>query len=634
MQKYFRPRLSQRLYQSMRVYHFLAIATAILLTALFKQYTDSPILLYWLSYMVIVNLGLIILGYGYGRILPEDKAWSWTRCYTLLHTLACLGWGASAIILFSPLAPWQEFTLALLLANVAVASFIPQTQFKPLPYITVGGILVPTLVCLLVEQDSLREDLLFSLILAVFCIDILKRASETSNKLLRSEDEAAELENVRRVFTNINHESPDRIDSLTGLPHYDHFIQRLEDSNASGQCPYAVIALGIKNYDALSLAYSPKGFKELLIMLSRRLCDLNGGKVWVAKEVTDEFLIGFECRNPRLLQGVLNEIQGIARDASESMVQYGGFEFTHGHMLYEGEETRLLSDVEDAIFTMRTQKSRDAGTQALNSQTRQNFQRLSMLRSELKGALARGELSLHVQPKISVSNRNNCSGEALLRWNSPKLGAVPPDEFIPIAEHLHLIEEIGEWVLQQGVAILNANELSGPYSLAVNVSIEQLKNPDFHQSVAAHLAAIRRKDRQLEIEVTESIDINEPENVVHNLARIRELGIRVSLDDFGVGYSSLSYLTTLPIDVLKLDRYFIADVPGNPKSENLVESVIALAQNLGLKIVAEGVEDEHQIAWLEEHGCDYIQGYYYSKPLSLDDFFIWQASGMGVRRQA
>jgi EAL domain-containing protein (putative c-di-GMP-specific phosphodiesterase class I)/DNA-binding NarL/FixJ family response regulator len=250
------------------------------------------------------------------------------------------------------------------------------------------------------------------------------------------------------------------------------------------------------------------------------------------------------------------------------------------------------------------------------------------IKSELPGALSRDELSLVYQPKIRLSDNSLCGAEALLRWNNPALGEISPVTFIPVAEQLGAINSIGEWVMktaaQQWFARGTASHSRA--RISVNVSSVQLAASDFINQVATAISCSTISAELFELELTETQMMRNVEDNIVLLRELRELGIKISIDDFGTGYSSLNYLNRLPLDVLKIDRSFIHPLAGQKSSANLVRNLIQLGSDLGLEIVAEGVETLEQLEMLRAMGCHVVQGYYFSKPLALADFERFESS--------
>jgi EAL domain-containing protein (putative c-di-GMP-specific phosphodiesterase class I) len=234
----------------------------------------------------------------------------------------------------------------------------------------------------------------------------------------------------------------------------------------------------------------------------------------------------------------------------------------------------------------------------------------------LRRALERGEFCIHYQPQFDLQSGRMAGQEALLRWNNPKLGAVPPDRFIPVAEESGLIVPIGTWVLEEACRQTAAWRDAG-YGLngvSVNVSAIQFGRPDFVDTVGEALHATGLDPKLLELELTESLVIRDVRESAHQMEKLRKLGVQISVDDFGKGYSSLSYLQRLPIDVLKLDRSFVEELKSSANNSSLVQGIVSLAHGLGIRVTAEGVETEQQLELVHSSGCDKVQGFLLGRP--------------------
>ncbi|MEW5769004.1 MAG: EAL domain-containing protein [Pseudomonadota bacterium] len=244
------------------------------------------------------------------------------------------------------------------------------------------------------------------------------------------------------------------------------------------------------------------------------------------------------------------------------------------------------------------------------------------METRLRRAVAQNELRIHFQPQVDIRSDTIVGAEALVRWQSPDEGMVPPGRFIPIAEQTGLIESIGHWVLletcRQGKRWLDAG--LPPLTLAVNVSPRQVMHGDLAETVAQILRETGFPAQRLELEMTESALMEAQEHVLDVLRRLRALGVRIAIDDFGTGYSSLAYLKRFPIDVLKVDKSFVDDIPRLSDDMEITATIIAMAHSLRLKVMAEGVETTAQLDFLKAHGCDFYQGYLKSRPLPAEQF--------------
>ncbi|MBV4455573.1 MULTISPECIES: GGDEF/EAL domain-containing response regulator [Pseudomonas] len=242
------------------------------------------------------------------------------------------------------------------------------------------------------------------------------------------------------------------------------------------------------------------------------------------------------------------------------------------------------------------------------------------LENALRQAVERSEFSVHYQPKVEVASGRICALEALLRWERPNYGAVSPAMFVPILESLGLIVPVGRWVIDtvcQQIAEWQSGDI-GPVEVSVNVSGHQLIEGDLIADIARILAQTGVAPDLLEVELTEGSLMENTQHTIASLQRLHAMGVKISIDDFGTGYSSLAYLRRFPIDTLKIDIAFIREVTTNPQDAAITRTIIELAHSLKLRVVAEGVETQAQLAFLKEAGCDQIQGYLFSRPLPVD----------------
>lgn len=248
------------------------------------------------------------------------------------------------------------------------------------------------------------------------------------------------------------------------------------------------------------------------------------------------------------------------------------------------------------------------------------FPKEALMEAHLRRAIEFNELSIHLQPQMDLITKRIDSFEALLRWNNRKFGFVSPAQFIPIAEASGLIIEIGDWILEQVCRYQAEWREKGyrPVRIAVNISPKQFRQENFARKIEALLNKYDVSPNYLEVEITESSMTN-MEDTFSTLTELKRLGVYVSVDDFGTGYSSLSYLKRYPIDIIKIDQSFIADIEKDHKNEAIIKAILLLSHNLGLEVVAEGVEEQFQEDFLKEYRCQKVQGYYYNKPLPVDD---------------
>jgi EAL domain-containing protein (putative c-di-GMP-specific phosphodiesterase class I) len=244
------------------------------------------------------------------------------------------------------------------------------------------------------------------------------------------------------------------------------------------------------------------------------------------------------------------------------------------------------------------------------------------LENQLRQALDQGEFVLHYQPKVNLASGKVTSAEALIRWNDPRTGLVPPGRFIPVLEETGLIYEVGRWALRQAIEDYLRWRSAGlaAVRIAVNVSPLQLRNRGFIAEIEQAIGIDAHAAAGLELEITESLIMEDIKHNIASLQAIRAMGVTIAIDDFGTGFSSLSYLAKLPVDTLKIDRSFVIDMTAAPEGLALVQTIISLAHSLKLKVVAEGVETEEQSRLLRLLSCDEMQGFLFSKPVPGEIF--------------
>ncbi|HYA41113.1 MAG TPA: EAL domain-containing protein [Syntrophobacteraceae bacterium] len=278
----------------------------------------------------------------------------------------------------------------------------------------------------------------------------------------------------------------------------------------------------------------------------------------------------------------------------------------------------LLKNADAAMYSAKEQ-GRNNYQFYSKTMNASSFERLSM-ENALRKALDRREFLVYYQPQVNIDSGKTVAMEALLRWEHPERGLVSPADFIPLAEETGLIVPIGEWVLGEACAFNRTLQKMGlpPRRISVNISSVQFRPKSLVQTIARVLKASGLDPRWLEVEVTESAIMKNMEQASGILHELKQMGLRVAIDDFGTGYSSLAYLKRFPLDLLKIDRSFIRDIPGDRDNEAIAAAIIVLAHSLKLEVIAEGVETEDQLEFLRDHGCDQVQGFIFSRPLPAE----------------
>ncbi len=416
-------------------------------------------------------------------------------------------------------------------------------------------------------------------------------------------------------------------DHLTGLTNRALFQDRLEQALARAKRSGALVALMFLDLDRFKAVNDTLGHGTGDLLLKKVAERLEGSvreTDTVARIGGDEFGI--------ILEG-LTEAQDaalVARKIIDKLVQpfvLDGHEVfvttSIGIAVYPSSNgDSLLTDADSAMYCAKEQgrNTYRFHTPEMNAQVRE---RLNM-ESKLRRALDQEEFLLYYQPQVDLTTGMIVGTEALLRWQHPELGLVSPGKFIPVLEDIGMIVRVGEWVLQTACRQSKAWQRDGfpPLRMAVNISARQFSRRDLIDTVAGVLTETGLDPNYLELEITESLlmeDIKANSRLLDELKTSVE-GLRVSIDDFGTGYSSLSYLKTFPIDLLKIDQSFIRDITTNSDDAAITTTIIVLAHNLRLKVIAEGVETEEQMTYLREKGCDEAQGFYFSRPLPADEF--------------
>ena len=261
------------------------------------------------------------------------------------------------------------------------------------------------------------------------------------------------------------------------------------------------------------------------------------------------------------------------------------------------------------------------------------LERLSLI-NDFKNAVSEGQLELHYQPKMDMKSGIITHTEALVRWQHPSLGMIPPDNFIPVAEQTGQINELTFWVMETAINQQKIwLEQGMDINIAINISAESLRDPTFYDFVFSTLANAQVEPSKVTLEVTESAVVEDPETAIALLQRFKDSGIFLSIDDYGTGYSSLAQLKQLPVHELKIDKSFVQRLEQDPDDQIIVRSTIELAHNMGLTVVAEGIEDQFALDWLGEHGCEKAQGYFISRPQPAETLTVWLKQQKGHNQQ-
>ena len=441
-------------------------------------------------------------------------------------------------------------------------------------------------------------------------------------------------------------------DKITGLPNrillkrlLAHALQRAKQQNRH----LAVLTVNLDHFnrinDTLGYSLGDELLQEVALRLSRELRNssltrggtygiLEGRSDAIAHLGGDEFVL------------VLNEIRGsedagtVARRVADILAAPFSLKENEVHITPSIGISVFPDDSQDGEILLKQSgqalnHAKAEGrncykfyTAAMNARA---FERLSM-EANLRKALEQEQFRLHYQPKVDIRTGQVVGMEALVRWENPDLGLVLPARFIPVAEERGLIIPLSEWALREACQQMVAWRSEGipPLRVSVNLSASQFSQKDLLATLERTLRETGMDPCWLELEITESLLMRDVETTIARLTSFQDLGIEISIDDFGTGYSSLAYLKRFSINALKVDQSFIREIPHDPDDAAIVRAVVALGHSLRLRVVAEGVEHESQLAFLKELGCDEVQGYYFSRPLSSDAFAEWVMSRQPV----
>jgi diguanylate cyclase (GGDEF)-like protein/PAS domain S-box-containing protein len=416
-------------------------------------------------------------------------------------------------------------------------------------------------------------------------------------------------------------------DELTGIPNRVKFSRTLNlaiESARHQDGKFAVLFIDLDRFKTINDSLGHALGDTLLKETAARLGQVLGSNDAIARLGGDEFVVLVEGA------GEIEQVKAVAREILSAVtkpVDLMGHECrvtaSIGISMYPADgrdEQALMKNADIAMY-----RAKDEGKNNYRFYSRdimgRAIERL-MLETSLRRALERNEFFLYYQPKQNLATGQITGVEALLRWNHPELGKLSPSQFIPLAEDAGLIVPIGKWVLETACAQSMAWQRDGllPIGMAVNLSARQFADENLLKNVAAALRETGLAPELLELEITESMVMQNAEQAIKLLTAIKKMGVRLAIDDFGTGYSSMALLKRFPIDVLKIDRSFICEIPKNAEDNAIAEAIINMGKALSLIVVAEGIETSEQETFLRNHGCDEIQGYYFSRPLAHDEF--------------
>ncbi len=423
-------------------------------------------------------------------------------------------------------------------------------------------------------------------------------------------------------------------DALTGLPNRALFMDRLQHAittsqRRAGTPYYAVLFCDIDRFKVINDSLGHPIGDQLLLIVGRKLIDCVRPGDTVARMGGDEFAILLESIGD--FSHAKEVAERVKKILSTPITIKGNDIFASlsigiaiGTEQYERPEQALR----DADIAMYEAKSRgNASYEVFDAKMHANILDRMQLETDLRGAVDRKEFILYYQPIIDLKTQRATGFEALVRWNHPKRGLIYPLEFIPLAEETGLINNIGDWILLEACHELKRlqmqNPMQPPLTMSINISIKQFAQQDLVSKLSRFLLETEIDPHTLALEITESMIMANADAAAETMNRLREMGIRLHIDDFGTGHSSLSYLHRFPVNALKIDRSFICKLTADGANKEIITSIISLAKNLHVDVIAEGVEKGYQLSNIKELNCGYCQGFLIARPMAEDEIDAW-----------
>jgi diguanylate cyclase (GGDEF)-like protein/PAS domain S-box-containing protein len=409
-------------------------------------------------------------------------------------------------------------------------------------------------------------------------------------------------------------------DTMTGLPNRTLFMDRLKQAMATAdrnQRGLAVLLLDLNRFKEINDTKGHGVGDLVLVEVGRRFQSMVREEETLARLAGDEFALVAEASDQLAAFVVAERLQQVLFDSIEADGHTFAVEASIGISFYPQDGTTVEDLLKRADIAMYRAKDSGGGYRAYQPEMSAGLAERVQMAKDLSRALLAGKLELYFQPKVTLSTGKLNGAEALLRWNDPERGWINPAEFIPIAEARGMMNALGKWVLAEACRQMREWQEAGlhfPGRLAVNISTQQLEETDFADNVRSTVSEAQLMPTCLELELTESGLMGNVERAIVIMDALKRIGFSLSIDDFGTGYSSLSYLKRLPADTLKIDISFVRDMLHDHHDYTIVNTIIGMARNLGLKATAEGVEEVAQADALLALGCDEAQGYYFGRP--------------------
>lgn len=577
----------------------------------FYKYTPIHLLIGWVIVFDFMMLALSALYFVYLKQKDKFTPLTWERAYSVMMIGCAMAWVPCIYLMPNDMTRQYLALIALFLATTGYGTGTIG-QFK-LCAITLSIILVPIILWALYQGGIFYNIIAtYSGIYLGFMLGANYRSTQWFKDSLR-----LKLENTL-VSYQANHDLLTNLPNQRLLPQYiESAIQLVKGTDQT----FALICFSLNRMEMINDSLGHHAGDEIIQAVTKRLTNVINAQYIITISRKDSFNILLVSVKPeeieekaQVLFSVLDEPfylqeKGVKLTASMGISVYGR----------DGEDAQSLLSNADAAM-LQAKQSGGNYLEFYRAEINAQMPKQLELETDLHAVLKKNQLQVYYQPLINVKTGEICGMEALLRWLHPTRGFISPMHFIPIAEATGLIVPIGEWVLKEACKQTRLWHEMGYTSLkvAVNLAEKQLRHEGINDMVKRTLEETGFDKKFLELELTETAILDE--TVIPRIQEFKNMGLALAVDDFGTGYSGLSYLKRFSIDKLKIDQSFIRDIPANNDSMTIVSAIIAMGRELGVKTLAEGVETEEQVQFLKGKGCDFIQGYYYSKPLEVQYF--------------
>ncbi len=624
------------LYDSLPLALTAVVINGGILAAVQRSVISQPLISLWFGSLLAVTLLRFGLYHGYRHRSHSADPVPWFKLFLIGALGSGLIWGSTAYLMFPERDPVHQLFVIFVVGGMSAGAVTTLAA----SFLALLFFLLPAMgpvIFRLYQLDAPLSDVMAAML--VLFLAMISIAARRSRKLIM--ESLVRRYEHQRTEAAMEHQA--HHDSLTELPNRRLLVHRLEQEISRSRRHRflaAVLFIDIDRFKTINDSLGHSVGDSLLREVAMRLKSNVREEDTAARLGGDEFVIILsELGDNDTL--VARKTQRLAEKIENLLSEPYQIE---GHTLHvtpsigiamfpvddaDAEEVLKQSDI--AMYRAK-QLGRNTIQFYLPAMQQAAKTRLD-IENELRDAVERDEMELYFQPQLDADGRM-VGAETLLRWNHPQRGMISPADFIPVAEDTGTILILGEWVLQRACLQLKSwmdtttdEALCAFPCLAINVSPKQFRQQDFFQRVQHIIKHTGVDPRHIELELTEGMLIENIEDTAEKMAQLADLGIRLAIDDFGTGYSSLHYLTRLRLDRIKIDQSFVRDIPRARHSEVIVETIILMAKNLGLDVIAEGVETEAQLNFLKQRGCFTYQGYYFSKPLPRDAFQRYLRNG-------